>query len=107
MALSALKKVGDFLKLLLNTTKQQVRALFYTLTPIQTAALCEILVYLRKLPLTARVIKEVQKRKYLIKKLTDKHTTVRVKLELIQKHYRQIYRTLDLIKRELLSMLEE
>lgn len=101
-----LRKVGDFLKLLLNTTKKQVRALFYTLTPLQTAALCEILFNLQKLPLTARVVRELKKRKYLIKKLTDKYTSIGSKLELIQTHYRQVQHTLELVKKELLSMLE-
>ena len=106
MSIRAIEKVGNFLKLLLNTTQKQARALFYTLTPIQTAALCEIFFNLPKLPLASNVLRELGKRKFLIKKLTDKHTKTRDKLELIQRHYRQIYHTLELIKQELLSVLE-
>jgi hypothetical protein len=106
MSLQKLQKAGDFLKLLLNTTKQQVRALFYTLTPIQTAALCEILFNIQRLPLTTRVLKELKKRKFLLSKLTNKTLPYQKKLELIQTHYRQIQNTLELIKKELLSLLE-
>lgn len=101
-----LQKVANFLKLLLSTTKDQAKALFYTLTPVQTLALCEILFNIQKHPLTARVAKELQKRKYLIKKLTDKNTSVSRKLTLIQNHYRQIQHTLELVKKELLEILE-
>ena len=101
-----LLKVADFLRLLFNTTKQQIRALFYTLTPIQTAALCEILFNLPKLPLTTKVVKELQNRKFLYKKLTDATISHQKKLTLIQTHYRQIQGTLELVKSELLSMLQ-
>ena len=101
-----LRKVADFLKLLLETSKQQARALVYTLTPLQAAAICEILFNLKKLPLTSRVVKELRKRKLLITRLTDKNVSVKRKLALIQDHYRQILATLQLIKSDLLSMLE-
>ena len=100
-----IQKVADFLRLLLNTTKTQVRALFYTLTPVQTAALCEILYNIHKLPLTKQVLKELRKRSALIKKLTSKDTSLHKKLALVQKHYRLIHSTLDLIKKEILSIL--
>ena len=101
-----LKKVGDFLKLLLNTTKQQSKALFYTLTPTQTLAICEILFNIQKLPLTSRVVKEIRKRKYLFKKLSETTISVNRKLDLIQTHYMQILNTLQLVKVELLELLE-
>ena len=106
MTLRSLKKVGDFLKLLLTTTKEQVRALFYTLTQLQTAALCEIFFNIQNLPLASKVVKEIRKRKFLIRKLTDQTVSQRAKLAVIQNHYRQIQSILDLIKKELLSLLE-
>ena len=106
MSFKNLHKVADFLKLLLTTTKQQIRALFYTITPIQTAALCEILFNLRRLPLTGTVIKELKKRKFIYSKLVDATLSHQKKLALIQTHYRQIQNTLELVKSELLSMLE-
>ena len=104
--MKTLKKVADFLKLLLTTSKQQIRALFYTLTPLQTAALCEIIFNIQKLPLSARIVKEIQKRKFLFKKLSDSTISQQRKLALIQTHYRQVQSVLELVKRELLSMLE-
>ena len=106
MSLKTLRKIGDFLKLLLNTTKEQVKALFYTLTPLQTAALCEILFNIQKLPVTGRVIKELKKRKILFRKLSDKEVSLKKKLAIIQNHYKQVQAILELVKRELLSMLE-
>ena len=103
---SALRKIANFLHLLLTTSKQQIKALFYTLIPLQTTGLCEIIFNLRKLPLTANVVRELKKRKSLFNKLVDKTITVRIKLELIQTHYRQIQATLQLVKKELISMLE-
>jgi hypothetical protein len=101
-----IRKVADFLKLLLSTTKEQARALFYTLTPIQTLAICEIAFNIQKLPVTRKVLKELQKRKYLFKKLGDKTLGVQKKIILIQTHYRQVRATLQLIKAEILSLLE-
>ncbi len=106
MSLPLVRKAGNFLKLLLNTTKDQVRALFYTLTPLQTAALCEILFNLQKLPLASRIVKELRKRKFLINKLTDNKLSTRKKLALLQTHYRQVQLTLELVKKDLLSLLE-
>ena len=104
--MALLQKVGNFLRLLLNTSKQQIKGLFYTLTPLQTAAVCEIIFNIQKLPLSSRVIKELRKRKVLFKMLTDKTVTHRRKLKLIQSHYKQVQATLQLMKNELLSMLE-
>ena len=106
MSLQNLKKVSSFLKLLLSTTKDQVRALFYTLTPIQTAALVEIIYNLEHLPLPPRVTREIKKRKHLFDKLISKRTTAKKKLELIQTHYRQLQNTLNLLKREILGLLD-
>ena len=102
----AIKKVGEFLKLLLNTTTNQARALLYTLTPIQTLAICEIAFDLQKLPLTKKVLKELKKRKYLFKKLSDKNLSIKEKISLIQSHHRQVQATLQLVNREILSILE-
>ena len=101
-----IKKVSDFLKLLLTTTKEQVRALFYTLTPIQTLAICEIALNIQKLPLSKKLLKELQKRKYLFKKLSDRNLTIKAKITLIQTHYRLVQTALQLVKREILSLLE-
>ena len=78
-----LRKVSDFLKLLLETSKEQAKALFYTITPAQTSAICEILFNIQKLPLNRRVTKELQKRKHLLKKLGSTAASVRSKLALI------------------------
>ena len=106
MSLKILHKVGNFLKLVLNTSADQVKALFYTLTPLQTAAVCEIIFNIQKLPLTRRVVKELLKRKVLFKKLADKEISIKQKLAIIQNHYKQVQHTLLLVKRELLSLLE-
>ena len=98
-----IKKVSDFLKLLLTTTKEQV---FYTLTPIQTLAICEIALNIQKLPLSKKLLKELQKRKYLFKKLSDRNLTIKAKITLIQTHYRLVQTALQLVKREILSLLE-
>ena len=102
-----LKKVSSFLQLLLSTTKQQVRALFYTLSPIQTAAICEILFNIQNLPVTQRVLQEIKKRRFLLGKLSDKNISIQRKVGLIQTHYKQVQEILLLIKAELSSLLEE
>lgn len=106
MMSKTLQKVADFIKLLLNTTKEQCKALIYTLTPLQTAAICEILFNIHKLPLTQRVLRELKKRRILFNKLVDKSVSVRRKLALIQNHYKQILPTLQLIRTQLLTLLE-
>ena len=102
----AIQKVGSFLKLLLNTTQKQVRALFHSLNPAQTFAICEILFNIQKLPVSARVLKEVKKRKHLFKRLSDKSIKLEKRLSLIQTHYRQIQAILLLVKREILGIVE-
>ncbi len=99
-------KVADFLRLLLNTTKKQVRALFYTLSPAQIFAICEILFNIQKLPLPGRILSELKKRRGLFRKLSDKTLSLEKKLTLIETHYRQIYTTLLLVKKEILRLLE-
>ena len=103
---TTLRKSRDFLKLLLSTTKDQARALFHTLTPIQTLAICEIAINIQNLPLTKKIVRELQKRKFLFKWLGDKSIKVQNKLELIQTHYRQVQSSLLLIKNQILSLLE-
>ena len=101
-----IKKVSDFLKLLLTTTKDQARALFYTLTPIQTLAICEIALNIHKFPISKKILKELQKRKYLFRRLSDRSLSVKAKITLIQSQYKQVQTSLQLIKREILSLLE-
>ena len=103
---NSIQKVGNFLKLLLNTTKEQSRALIYTLTPDQTRALCEIIFNLDKLPLTDKLSKELKKRKILFQRLSDKKLSLPKRLALIQTHYRQIRSTLEIVKSDVLALLE-
>ena len=101
-----IRKVGNFLKLLLNTTKEQAKALFYTLTPVQTLVICEIIFNIQHLPIARKVVREIQKRSSLFNKLGNKTLSARNKLALIQTHYKQVQSILQLIKSDVISMLE-
>ena len=69
------KKINEqkaFLHLLLNTTKEQARALLYTVTPSQILVLSEIALNLLELPLPPNIESTIHKRKGVLKKLGDK-----------------------------------
>ena len=101
-----IRKVSNFLKLLLHTTKEQAKALFYTLTPVQTLVICEIVFNIQHLSIARKAVSEIQKRSSLFNKLGDKTLSTRNKLALIQTHYKQVQSILQLIKSDVISLLE-
>ena len=100
-----LKRVGTFLTLLLSTSKDQVKALLYTLTPEQASALCEIAYNLLHIPLPPQIRQTVNKRSSLLKKLGDKTIKLNKRIDLIENHQRQFIHTLLLVKKDLLTLL--
>jgi hypothetical protein len=101
-----LKRVSPFLTLLLSTTKDQAKALLYTLTPDQVHALQEIAQNLLHLPLSPNIKAVVKKRNLILRKLADKSIKIKQKIALIENHQRQIYHTLLLVKTQLKSLIE-
>ncbi len=105
MGLIELKKERYFLHLLFTTSKNQVQALFYTLTPQQAKALCEIIYNLNKLPVPPTTTHLLLMQRKLIKQLTDKKLSLNRKLHLLQNHYRQVYEVLLSVDKKILRLL--
>lgn len=101
-----LERVSTFLRLLLNTTKDQGKALLFTLTEHQAIALCEIADNLLHLPLSSEAQKIVRKRVKLFKRLSDKKLSLKKKIISIENHQRQFLHTLSLVKIPLLKLLK-
>ena len=102
----SLKKAGQFIHLLLTTSKEQSKALLHTLTPSQTRAICEIFFNLQHLRLATSVNKELLKRRRVIRKLIDKSVSPRTKNILIQNHHKQVLTSLLLVKKDLLKLVQ-
>lgn len=103
---SILNSLGTFVKLLLTTSQDQVKAIFNTLTPLQSAVISEIIYNIGTLPVTSRVVKLLRKHKLLFRKLSDKTVPTHRKVFLIQKHYKEVQNLLSLLKSDILNILE-
>jgi hypothetical protein len=100
-----LYKEKVFIKLLINTTSEQARALLYTITDQQSLAISEILYNLPQLPLSTAVQKLLSKRKRVIAKIGNKKTKIRTRKLLIRKHMNQILSTILAVKKELTELI--
>ena len=94
-----------FIKLLLETSKQQARALLETVTNKQVIVISEICLNLLTIPLDKETASIINRRKQILKKLSNSKLTVKIKRRLIATHYRQISHTLLHIKNQLLDLL--
>ncbi len=104
MGLTELKKQKHFLHLLLNSSKNQAQALFYTLTPQHTKSLCEIIYNLKQLPVPVKTRRLLLRRRKLIEKLTS-DKKLNGKLRLLQNHYRQVHELLLSVDKQLLKLV--
>jgi hypothetical protein len=95
----------DYLKLLLSTDTIQQRALISTITPEQVDVLSEIFHNLLTLPLTPAENKFVKARGLIIKKLGDTSKTQRYHKSQLNKHSRQVVKTLIYFKDKLWRVL--
>jgi hypothetical protein len=100
-----IKGNSHFLHLILNTDRDQSLALLKTLTRSQTDALTEIIYNIFNLPLKSNIKIQLNKRKKLYNKLTNKKSFI-IRKQLINKHRRQILQTLKLIKNNLIKVLQ-
>ena len=98
-------KHKEFLHLLLNSTKDQARALLYTITPEQVSAISEIVLNLLELPLPNTVKTILQRRRKVFKKISDKMLSVRTRTSLIKKHMTLMLSTLHLVKSQLQEVI--
>lgn len=94
-----------FLHLLLESNKEQSRALLYTITPSQTLAISEIAYNLLRLDLPNKLKLVIEKRKRALHKIADKSKSVKIRTTLIKKHMTQLLNTLKLVKNQLKEVL--
>ena len=79
----------DFLKLLLNTDKQQIKALLFSISTKQIKAITEIFYNALTLNLPKKIENIVKRNKTLYKKLATK-LAINSKKQLIKKYFRKI-----------------
>lgn len=98
--------LGNFVKLLLSTSQDQVKAIFNTLTPLQTAVISEIIFNIGRLPVTSKVIKLLGRHKFLFRKLSDPSLPIQRKVKIIRRHYKEVRDLLNAIKADLLNIVD-
>ena len=95
----------NFIKLLLNTTKDQASALLDTITKEQIRLISEISLNVLNLDLPKKATQLVQRKKKLFEKLSKKQTPPKTKQSLIRKNYKHIILTLWSLKPQLEQLL--
>ena len=94
-----------FIFLFLNTSKQQQKVLFETLTNNQILVVSEICYNLLKLDLDDKTQQIVKKRKKILQKISNHKLTLKNKKKIIIKHYKQLNDILLFIKDKLLELI--
>lgn len=94
-----------FIKLLLDTSKEQVRVLLQSITNRQILAISEICYNLLTITLDKTTKLLIKKRQKILKKLSNKKISLMNKRKLIRKHYIQLSHTLLHVKDKLLTVL--
>ena len=79
-----IREEKHFLGLLINTSKDQARALLYTVTPNQVLAISEIDHNLLILPLPPTLKVIIERRRKVLQKLANKSISVRAKTYLVK-----------------------
>ena len=101
-----LKKVNNFLHLLLTTTPLQAISLILTATDEQLIAISEIAFNLLQLPLKGKEKENIEKRHKILKKIANKNITAKNKQLLIQRHRKIILNLFLFFKQKLLNLLK-
>ena len=96
-----LEKNKNFLRLVLNTSKDQATALLHTITPGQVLLLSKIALNLSHLPLSKKAERLLEKNKKLFSNLQDKNISTSQKRDLIRKHYKHLLLTLWAVRQQL------
>lgn len=94
-----------FIKLLLDTTNEQSRALFQSITNKQILVISEICFNLLLISVDKSTQLIIKKRKKILEKLSNKKISLLNKKRIIKKHYIQLRHTLLHIKDKLLELL--
>ena len=93
-----------FLKLFLNTTKAQQKALLYTLTDTQVRVLKEIIYNLRNFKLPRKPTKTIKRR--AIVRLSKSTTSLTQARKLVKKNFKDIIDIFVSVKDELAELLK-
>jgi hypothetical protein len=96
----------DYLRLLLHTNPIQQKSLISTITSEQVDLLSEIFHNFLTLPLSSEENAFIQKRKPIIRKLSDISKSQRFRKRLLIKHFRIVMNTLTHFKDQLLSLVK-
>ena len=105
MASARLTSCASYIRLLLETTKEQALALLSTATTRQIEAIGEIAFNLITLSLPANVKRLVTRSKDLLQKLAKKKISFRSKIRLLKKNCSKFMSLLQKIKTSLLNLL--
>ena len=95
---------NSFLKLILNTSKEQGLALLHSVTPEQVLFLSEIALNILQLPLPKKATALVNKKKKIYQRLANKKFSKTRKKDIIKKNSHQLLLLLLSIKQQLLSL---
>ena len=97
---------SSYLRLLLDTSKNQALLLLQYTTPAQANVICEIAYNLLDLPLSSSIQeKQVSKNKKTLLKLSKKTTSVKNKQKLISDNSRSLLGLLETVKESLLGLI--
>lgn len=105
MASAVLRSSENYIKLLLETNKDQAKVLLAHATPKQVEAISEIAFNLLHLSLSNRIKRVVEKVKHLLKRLTKKAVSFKAKISLLKRNAHTVLKLLKLIKDSLLQLL--
>lgn len=105
MASALLRSSENYIKLILETDKNQAKILISNATLTQVQAIAEIASNLLSLPLPNNVAKVIKKYSRLLTRLAKTALNARAKLRIMKRHALTIFKILMLVKDSLLRLL--
>ena len=105
MSSEAVRSEEYYFRLLLETDKNQAKLLLTNPNSGQLNALCEIAFNLISLVLPKKAQRMLKKAKTFLTKISKKAVSIRVKLQLLKKHWKVLLDLLKSVKDEILLLI--
>lgn len=105
MASALLRASENYIKLILETDKNQAKILIANATPSQVEAIAEIASNLLSLSLPNNIAKVIKKYSRILTRLAKSALNIRAKLRILKRHALTILKILGLVKDSLLRLL--
>ena len=100
-----LRDCSSYIKLLLSGDRIQSEAILVTATDKQVECLSEIMRNVLRLPVGKKTVDLIKQNRSLLERLADKDTTVRKRLDILQKSHNIILDVLLSVKSKLVPIL--